>query len=149
MTSQAFARMPGAERAAGRDTVPISTARLWTSRVLSGVAILFLLMDGGMKIWKVPGVMKATVQFGYPEATIVGIGAVLLLCSLLYVIPRTAVLGAILLTGYLGGAVASNVRISTPLFNVIFPMVFAVLIWAPLVLRSRQVEAILFKKGER
>jgi len=122
-----------------------STPRIWISRILSGVAVLFLLMDGGMKLLKPPFVVKSTVQLGYPESTIVGIGVVLLLCTLLYVIPRTSVLGAIFLTGYLGGAAASNVRAATPLFNIAFPLLFAVLIWAALVLRNRRLESILFR----
>ena len=121
-----------------------SKPRIWISRVLRGIAILFLLMDGGMKLFKPPFVVQATVQLGYPESTIVGIGVALLVCSLLYVIPRTAILGAIVLTGYLGGAVASNIRAATPLFNIAFPLLFAVLIWAPLVLRNSRLASMLF-----
>ena len=123
----------------------LSTQRIWIIRILKTLAVLFLLMDGGMKLFKPPFVVEATVQLGYPESTIVGIGVTLLVCSLLYVIPRTAVLGAIFLTGYLGGAVASNVRAATPLFNAAFPVLFAVLIWAPLVVRSKRLESILFR----
>ncbi len=123
----------------------VSKPRLWISRILTVLAGLFLLMDGGMKLFKPPFVVQATAQLGYPESKIVGIGVVLLVCSLLYVIPRTAVLGAILLTGYLGGAVASNVRAATPLFNVAFPLLFAVVIWTALVLRNKRLQSILFK----
>ena len=105
----------------------------------------FLLMDGVMKLFKPPFVVQSSLQLGYAESTIVGIGVTLLVCSLLYVIPRTTVLGAIFLTGYLGGAVASNVRAGTPSFNIAFPLLFAVLIWAPLVLRNRLLHSILFK----
>ncbi|MDQ2775753.1 MAG: DoxX family protein [Acidobacteriota bacterium] len=126
-------------------TTDISTPRIWTSRILSAVAVLFLLMDGGMKVFKPPFVVQATIQLGYPESTIVGIGVALLICTLLYVIPRTAIIGAIFLTGYLGGAVASNVRAGTSLFNIVFPLLFAVWIWAPLVLRNRRLESILLK----
>src|SRR6266566_10163074 len=98
-----------------------SKQRIWASRILAALSVLFLLMDGGMKIFKPPFVVEATVRLGYPESTIVGIGVVVLVCTVLYVIPRTAVLGAILLTGHLGGAVASNVRAGTPVFNVVFP----------------------------
>lgn len=104
-----------------------------------------LVMDGGMKLFKPPFVVQATVQLGYPESTILGIGAALLVCTLLYVIPRTGVWGAILLTGYLGGAVASNVRAGTGVFNVVFPAVFAVVVWAALVLRSKRLERMLFQ----
>jgi hypothetical protein len=101
-------------------------------------------MDAGMKLFKPPFVVQATVQLGYRESVIVGIGVVLLCCTVLYVIPRTAVLGAIFLTAYLGGAVASNVRAGTPFFNVVFPVLFAVLVWASLVLRNKRLESILF-----
>src|SRR5438093_7634950 len=111
--------------------------RIWASRILTALSVLFLLMDGGMKVFKPPFVVEATVRLGYPQSTIVGIGAALLFCTVLYVLPRTAVLGAILLTGYLGGAVASNVRAATPFFNVVFPGLFAVVVWASLVLRDK------------
>ncbi len=84
-------------------TSSISKARLWGGRVLSTLAVLFLVMDGGMKLFKPPSVIQATVRLGYAESTIVGIGITLLLCAALYVIPRTAVFGAILLTGILEG----------------------------------------------
>jgi DoxX-like protein len=122
-----------------------SKPRIWTGRILGALSVLFLLMDAGMKLFKPPFVVQATVQLGYRESTIVGIGVVLLCCTVLYVIPRTAVLGAILLTAYLGGAVASNVRAGTPFFNVVFPVVFAVVVWASLALRNRRLESILFK----
>jgi hypothetical protein len=90
----------------------ISSKRLWASRIMSGLPVLFLLVDGGMKLFKPAVVVEATKQLGYPESAIVGIGVVLLISTFLYVIPRTAILGAILLTGYLGGAVASHLRVS-------------------------------------
>jgi hypothetical protein len=120
-----------------------SLRRIWASRILTALSILFLLMDGSMKLFKPPFVVEATVRLGYPESTIVGIGVALLVCTILYVIPRTAILGAILLTGYLGGAVASNVRAETPLFNAVFPALFAVAVWASLVLRDKRLESIL------
>jgi hypothetical protein len=122
-----------------------SPRRIWAGRILTALSVLFLLMDGGMKLFKPPFVVEATVRLGYPESTIVGIGVMLLVCTVLYVIPRTAVLGAILLTGYLGGAVASNVRAETLLFNVVFPVLFGVVVWASLVLRDKRLESILLK----
>ena len=122
-----------------------SLLRIWASRILTALSVLFLLMDGGMKLFKPPFVVEAPVRLGYPESTIVGIGVVLLLCTVLYVIPRTAVLGAIVLTGYLGGAVASNVRAETPLFNVGFPVLFGVVVWGSLVLRDERLESLLSK----
>jgi hypothetical protein len=115
---------------------------------MSALAALFLFMDGGMKLFKPPVVVQATVQLGYPESTIVRIGIALLASTLLYVIPRTSVFGAILLTGYLGGAVASNVRVAMPLFNILFPVVFAALVWGGLWLRDRRLGQLL-KNGSR
>lgn len=126
------------------ETTSTSSFRRWTGRSLRALAVLFLLMDGGMKLFKPPFVVQSTVQLGYPESTIVGIGIALLFCTALYVIPRTSLWGAILLTGYLGGAVASNVRAGTPIFNIVFPILFAVAVWASLVLRDQRLERILF-----
>jgi hypothetical protein len=139
-TAQTFSR----ESLPEADSMPIARTPLWAGRILSGMAVLFLLMDGGMKLFKPPFVVQATVKLGYPESTIVGIGIVLLACTLLYVIPRTAILGAIMLTGYLGGAVASNVRACTGWFNVLFPILFAGLVWGGLWLRDRRLRQMLF-----
>jgi hypothetical protein len=125
-------------------TVPASKSRLWTARILSGLAAAFLLFDAVMKLVKPPVVVKATVELGYPESTIVGIGVVLLVCMLLYLIPRTSILGAVLLTGYLGGAVASNVRIGNPLFShVLFPIYVAALVWGGLYLRDTRLRTLI------
>ncbi len=121
----------------------ISSKRLWASRIMSGLPALFLLVDGGMKLFKPPVVVESTLQLGYPESAIVGIGVVLLISTFLYLIPRTGILGAILLTGYLGGAVATHVRVSAVLFNIIFPVVFGALLWGGLWLRDRRLQALL------
>jgi len=110
---------------------------------MSTLAALFFLLDGVMKLLKPPVVVKATLQLGYAESAIVGIGATLLVCTLLYIVPRTSTIGAILLTGYLGGAVASNVRAGMPLFNVVFPMIFAGLAWGGLWFRDLRVRNLL------
>ena len=91
-------------------TLPVSNKRLWVGRITSALPALFLFVDGAMKLVKPEVVVKATVELGYAEAVILPLGVVLLACTILYVIPRTAVLGAILLTGYLGGVVATHVR---------------------------------------
>ena len=122
---------------------PVSGAKLWVGRILSGLVSAFLLLDGGMKLFKPAFVVKATVELGYPESTIVGMGVVLVLSTLLYLIPRTAIFGAVLLSAYLGGAVASNIRVSAPLFNILFPVVFGCLIWVGLYLRDRRMRVIL------
>lgn len=125
-------------------TRDISKARLWTGRVLGTLAVLFFVMDGGMKLFAPAFVVQATTQLGYPESRILGIGVVLLVGTVLYAIPRTAVWGAILLTGYLGGAIASKVRIGAPVFDIVFALGFAVLVWAALVLRDRRLQRVLF-----
>jgi hypothetical protein len=116
---------------------------LWTGRVLSGVAVLFLLVDGAMKLWKPAVVVEATKQLGYPESSITGIGILLLACTLLHILPRTAILGAVLLTGYLGGAIATHVRAGNGWFNVIFPVIIAGLIWGGLWLRDTRLRTLL------
>jgi len=122
-------------------TEPVtSTKRLWASFIMSGLPALFLLVDGGMKLFKPPVVVEMTLQLGYPESAIAGIGVVLLISTILYLIPRTAILGAILLTGYLGGAVATHVRVSAAVFNIIFPVVFGALLWGGLWLRNRHLQ---------
>src|SRR5438132_8001668 len=117
-------------------TAPISHAMLWTGLVMIVVPSIFLIMDGVMKLFKPDFVVKATVELGYPESVIVGLGIVLVVSTILYLIPPTAVLGAILLTGYLGGAVASHVRLEQGAFPVLFPVLFGALLWGGLVLRD-------------
>ena len=127
-------------------TTRLYRGRLWTGRVLTGLSTAFLLFDAVMKLFKPPFVVEATIHLGYPESTIVGIGVALLVSTVLYVIPRTSIFGAILLTGYLGGAVATNVRAETPLFNIVFPVVFAAIAWAGLCLRNARLSQVLFSK---
>lgn len=121
----------------------VSKKPLWTGRVLSGLAVLFLIVDGAMKLAKPAVVVDATRQLGYPESEIAGIGILLLACTLLYIFPRTSILGAVLLTGYFGGAIASQLRVGNPLFNLAFPVILGVLIWGGLWLRDIRVRALL------
>lgn len=121
----------------------ISSAQRWAGLILSVLASLFLLFDGAMKLVKPPVVVQATIQLGYPESAILGIGVTLLVCTLLYIVPRTSILGAVLLTGYLGGAVASNIRAGMPLFNVVFPMIVAAMLWGGLWSRDLRVRNLL------
>jgi hypothetical protein len=120
-----------------------TTSRLWAGRILSALPTLFLLVDGGMKLFKPPVVVQSTLQLGYPESGIVGIGVVLLIATILYVIPPTAVLGAILLTGYLGGAVATQVRVSGPVFNIVFPVILGCMLWGGLWLRDNNLRRLI------
>ena len=116
---------------------------VWVGRIISALPVLFLLVDGVMKLVKPAVVVEATVKLGYPESVIVGLGVVLVACTILYLIPRTAVLGALLLTGYLGGAVATHVRVGGPLFNIIFPVILGVLVWGGLYLRDQRVRSLV------
>jgi hypothetical protein len=122
---------------------PVSSASLWTGRVLSILVGLLLLLDAVMKLVKPEPVVKATMEMGYPESAIFGIGLALLASTILYLIPRTAVLGAILLTGYLGGAVASHVRLGQGAFEISMPIIFGVVLWAGLVLRNPRLRSLL------
>ena len=121
----------------------ISNMQVWVGRAMSGFSSLFLLVDGVMKLLKPSVVVRATLQLGYAESAILGIGATLLACTLLYVMPRTSTLGAMLLTAYLGGAVASNIRAGMPVFNVLFPMIIAGLVWGGLWFRDLRVRDLL------
>ena len=129
---------------ADAQSAPLSKGRLWTGRIMSALPALFLFVDAVGKLVKPAPVVEGTLQLGYPESVILGLGIVLLACTVLYVIPRTAILGAILLTGYLGGAVATHVRVGNPLFtHVLFPVYVAVLIWSGLYLRDERLRALI------
>ncbi|SRR5579883_2511933 len=121
-----------------------SKGALWTGRVLSTVAALFLLFDGAMKLVKPTFVVEATVRLGYSEGVIVPLGVVLLVSTVLYLIPRTSVLGAILLTGYLGGAVATHLHHGDSSFEIVFPVIFGAVLWSGLVLRDARLRALCF-----
>ena len=122
----------------------VSKARFWTGWILTALPALLLLMGGIMDVMKPAFVVKATAEMGYPEDAIFGLGVVVIICVVLYVIPNTSVLGAILLTGYLGGAVATHVRHGDPLFShVLAPVYFAILLWAGLYLREPRLSALV------
>jgi hypothetical protein len=123
-----------------------SKAKTWTGRVLSALPALFLLMDGVMKLPKPSFVVKATTELGYSENVIVPLGVVLLTCTVLYLIPRTAIVGAILLTGYLGGAVATHVRAGQGPFEMLFPVFFGAMLWLGLTLRMPRLRAALLNR---
>ena len=124
-------------------TMPVTNTRLWGGRIASGIPALFLLVDGAMKLARPTVVVETTMQLGYPEAVIVPLGLALLASTILYLVPRTAVLGAILLTGYLGGAVATHVRVGNGAFEVLFPAIVGALVWGGLVLRNPRVADLL------
>src|SRR5215813_13414941 len=119
----------------------------WAGRVLSGIAVAFLALDASMKLPAVPAAVEGTVELGYPPNVLLGLGLVQLVCLALYLIPRTAPLGAVLWTGYLGGAIATHVRVGYPLFtHILFPIYVAVLLWGGLWLRDRRVGALLARR---
>jgi len=119
------------------------TKAAWAGRVLSALAVVFLAFDGGIKLMRVPAVLDATVQLGFPLGSIVPIGLPLVVCTLIYAIPRTSVVGSVLLTGYLGGAVAAQVRAGNPMFEKVFPIIVGTVVWAGVFLRDRRVRALL------
>ena len=119
------------------------TKAAWAGRVLSALAVVFLAFDGGIKLMRVPAVLDATVQLGFPLGSIVPVGLTLLACTLIYAIPRTSVVGSVLLTGYLGGAVAAQVRAGNPMFEKVFPIIVGTVVWAGVFLRDRRVRALL------
>jgi hypothetical protein len=125
-------------------SVTPSRAARWTGRILSTIIVLMLGLDAVMKLLQVAPVLAASAELGYSAHAVFGIGVVLALCVALYVIPRTSLLGAVLLTGYLGGAIATHVRAGHPLWtHTLFPIYVAVVIWGGLVLRDGRVRGIL------
>jgi hypothetical protein len=128
------------------ETIAPSKARLWTGRVLTTLTVLFLVMDIAFKfIRPIPAqVMQSISQLGLQPASLDVIGVLLLVCTILYLVPRTSVLGAVLLTGYLGGAISLHMRVGNPLFsNVLFPVYIGILLWAGLCLREPRLLALL------
>lgn len=117
----------------------------WIGWLPSGLAVAFLLVDAAMKLLALPVVLDAGAALGFPGAEMArGLGVVLLFCTVLYVAPRTAVLGAILLTAYLGGAVATHVRVGSPVFtHMLFGVYLGVLLWGGLYLRDQRLRTLL------
>lgn len=125
--------------------------RVWAGRVIGGIASLLMLFDAVLKFAKPAPVIQGFVRSGWPADLSAPVGAILLICTVLYMVPRTSVLGAILLTGYLGGAVATNLRLESPLFtNTLLPVYIGVLFWVSLLLRVPQIgDFFPFLKSKR
>lgn len=122
----------------------ISKGRLWTAWIMSGIVILFMLFDSIFKFIKPEVVVQGTLKLGYAEHHIVVMGILGLLSTVLYIIPRTATLGVVLLTGYWGGAIATHIRMDDPLFShILFPVYLAVLAWGGLWLRNTRVRTLI------
>ena len=121
-----------------------SAASLWTGRILSGIAILFLAFDAVVKLVGAKAAVDGTVQLGWQPHHLPVIGTIALILLVLYAIPRTAPLGAILWTGYLGGAVATQLRVDNPLFShVLFPIYVAIILWLGLYLRDDRIRRLI------
>ena len=128
------------------DTAPVSKSALWSGRVVSGLVIVFLLFDGAIKLVPWPVVTETMDRMGYgsSETLARSLGLITLVCTVLYAVPPTSILGAILLTGYLGGAIASHVRIGSPLFShVLFGFYLGLMVWGGLWLRDRNLRALM------
>ncbi len=116
----------------------------WAGIVISTIPTLFLLMDAVGKLFKPEPVVTGTIELGYPETVIVPLGITLLICTILYAIPMTSILGAVLLTGYLGGAVATHVRVGNPVFtHMLFPVYLGIMIWLGLYLRDVRLRSLI------
>ena len=127
----------------GTTSTGVSSKRLWAGRIISALPVLFLLFDSVIHIIRIGPVDQGFAELGYAVTLARPLGIIELICVILYVIPRTSVLGAALLTGYLGGAVATNVRVGAPLFShVLFPVYVGVLLWGGLYLRDSRLRAI-------
>jgi hypothetical protein len=121
--------------------VPVSKAMLWTGRIISALPVLMILMSSVMKLVRAPAVVEGTAHAGFSAGLIVPIGILELVCVVVYVIPRTAVLGAILLTGLMGGATVTTLRIGDPTFPL--PVVLGMMAWGGLYLRDRRLRALI------
>ncbi len=115
----------------------------WIGVVMSALPAMMLLMASFMSLSKSDQAIKGMAQFGYPENVITGIGAACLVSTILYIIPRTAVLGAILITGYLGGAVATHVRVEAEKFTFLIPIIFGAVVWGGLFFRDARIRNLL------
>ena len=125
----------------GVQMAAVSKGTMWAGRIFSAIPALTLLFGGAVKLLKLPSVMQGFAQYGYPANSVPVVGILEVACAIVYLIPRTAVLGAILMTGLLGGAIASNVRINNPAF--IVPLTLGVLVWGGIYFRDPQLRALI------
>ena len=125
-----------------------STAKVWTGRVIGGLVILFMLMDSIFKFIVNEEVIKGTADLGFQVHHLPIMGTLGLIATLLYIFPRTEILGALLLTGYWGGAIATHVRMDNPLFtHILFPVYLGVLAWGALWIKSERLRNLILNKG--
>ena len=129
---------------ASSDSADVSAAIRWTGRIATTIALLFLTFDVGIKFFGGDAAAKGTADLGFAASQLLTIGLIELACLVLYVVPRTAPLGAVLWTGYLGGAIATHLRLGNPLFShILFPTYVAILLWGGLYARDPRVRALL------
>jgi len=119
----------------------ISRGSLWTGRIFTALVFLFMLFDGGIKVLRMAPAVEGTARLGYPTSLVLPVGVVALVCTFLYAIPRTSILGAVLLTGYLGGATATQVRLQDPWF--FFPVAIGVMVWVGPFLTDERLRALI------
>ena len=125
-------------------TQPTSKVALWAGRIITTLVVLFLLFDCTIKLLNLPVAIDGTVVLGYQASVVVPLGILLLICLIIYLIPQTSVLGAILITGYLGGAIATHVRLENPLFShILFPVYVGLMIWGGLYLRNQRLRTLI------
>lgn len=123
---------------------PVSNGALWTGRILSGLVVAFLLFDGAIKLIPLDIVVVTSEQLGIPASLARTLGVLTLVCTVLYAIPRTSVLGAVLLTGYLGGAIYTHLRVGSPIFtHLLFGVYLGLMIWGGLYLRDERLRALI------
>jgi len=123
-----------------KETISMPKKLLWTGYIMSALPVLLLLFSGAMKLMRTPSVVEGFTHLGYDHSVALGIGIVELLCTILYLIPRTSVLGAILLTGYLGGATATHLRIGEPFYAAVL---LGVSVWGGLFLRDERLRVLI------
>ena len=124
-------------------TAPVSKKTLWAGYVLGALPVLMLVFSSSMKLTKHATAVIGMDKLGYPESLLLGLGILELVCTIIYIIPRTSVLGAILLTGYLGGAVTTHLRVGDPFSFVIIPVILGALAWGGLYLRDERLRALI------
>ena len=121
----------------------VSKGRLWTSYILQAIVVLMFLMGAANNLLQTEQAVSGATTLGYPESSVLYLGIILLAATLLYMIPRTCIIGAILLTGWLGGAVATHVIHEDPVFNILLPVIFGIVLWLSLWLRNKKLQELL------
>jgi hypothetical protein len=121
-------------------TPTVSKGALWTGRIISALVILFMLFDGGAKVARFAPYVEGTVKAGFADSLVVPLGILTLFCTIVFAIPQTSILGAMLLTAYYGGATATHVRLGQPFY---FPVVFGILVWFAMYLREPRLRALI------